>query len=178
MVGKHLPEQARRVLSGEDVNGKSTIVDDGPAARWLSTPAITVCDIWETKSLPIALTEGTAEGKVVLMPPEGGFIFRVTTFQPDNSFKAEDFASVVTDMGGAMEHNSEIPGMHRSDTLDIVTVISGEVYVVLEKAETLLKQGDTVILRGSMHAWSNRSNEPCKITSLMMGARRNTGRSL
>jgi mannose-6-phosphate isomerase-like protein (cupin superfamily) len=172
MGGKHLLEQARRVVSGEDQDGRSTIVDDGFAARRVASPAFTVCDIWETKALPIALTEGAAEGQVVLMPPEAGFIFRVTTFPPDNEFDREEFGSALDDMGGALDSDSKIPGMHKSDTLDIVTVISGEIYVVLETAETLLKQGDTVILRGSMHAWSNRSDEPCKITSLMMAARR------
>jgi quercetin dioxygenase-like cupin family protein len=73
---------------------------------------------------------------------------------------------------GAEDKDAGTSGMHVHPTVDIVTVVSGEVYVVFESAETLLKQGDTAVLRGAMHAWSNRSDHPCMITSLMMGAKR------
>ena len=61
--------------------------------------------------------------------------------------------------------------MHVHPTVDLVTVISGEIFVVFESAETQLRPGDTAIIRGAMHAWSNRSDKPCTITSLMMAAK-------
>jgi hypothetical protein len=35
--------------------------------------------------------------------------------------------------------------------------------LVLDKEEVHLKEGDTVVQRGTNHAWSNRSDEPCVI---------------
>ena len=35
--------------------------------------------------------------------------------------------------------------------------------MVLDKEEVHLKEGDTVVQRGTNHAWSNRSDEPCVI---------------
>lgn len=160
---------ARRVLCGQSAEGKSTIVSDGPTTRWLSTPAMTVCDIWETEALPVAFTQEPCEGKVVLDPARGGFIYRVTTFMPDDSFDPAEMAKLVEGMGGAMQQGDK-PGLHRSDTVDMVTVMSGECYCVLEEGEVHLTPGDTVILRGSVHAWSNRSTQPCMVASLMMGA--------
>jgi len=34
---------------------------------------------------------------------------------------------------------------------------------VLDTEEVYLKAGDTVVQRGTNHAWSNRSGRPCRI---------------
>jgi mannose-6-phosphate isomerase-like protein (cupin superfamily) len=56
-----------------------------------------------------------------------------------------------------------IAGMHQTDTVDIVTIISGEIWAVVETGETLVRAGDTVIQRGTWHAWRNRSDAPCTV---------------
>jgi quercetin dioxygenase-like cupin family protein len=61
--------------------------------------------------------------------------------------------------------------MHRTQTVDYGIVLSGEVYLVLDKEETLLKAGDVVVQRGTNHAWSNRSNEPCRMAFILIDAR-------
>ena len=48
--------------------------------------------------------------------------------------------------------------MHRTDTVDYGIVLDGEVYLILERAETLLRAGDVVVQRGTNHAWHNRSD--------------------
>jgi hypothetical protein len=173
MAGEHFEAQARCVVSGFDDDGRSTIASDGPTVRRVATPAFTVCDVWETESLPVPLTQGTAEGEVTLLPADTGFIYRVTTFPPDKEWSPEDFSQSLDGMGGegARDEASEKPNMHVHPTLDLITVVSGEIYVVFETSEALLKQGDTAVIRGAMHAWSNRSDAPCTITSLMMGAK-------
>lgn len=47
--------------------------------------------------------------------------------------------------------------MHRTDTVDYGIVLAGEVHLVLEQEETLLRTGDVVVQRGTSHAWHNRS---------------------
>jgi quercetin dioxygenase-like cupin family protein len=51
--------------------------------------------------------------------------------------------------------------MHRTDTLDVIIVVRGEIYMILDEEEVLLKPTDTVIVQGTNHGWSNRSDEPC-----------------
>ena len=68
----------------------------------------------------------------------------------------------------ADEKDSPHPLMHRTRTVDYRIVLSGEVYLVLDKQETLLKAGDVVVQRGTNHAWSNRSTEPCKMTFVLI----------
>src|SRR5690242_6037182 len=49
--------------------------------------------------------------------------------------------------------------MHRTKSLDYAVVIEGEVVLVLEDSEVLLKKSDVVIQRGTNHAWENRSDK-------------------
>jgi quercetin dioxygenase-like cupin family protein len=48
--------------------------------------------------------------------------------------------------------------MHRTQTLDYVVVIEGELVLLLDDSEVTLKQGDVVVQRGTDHAWENRSS--------------------
>ena len=65
----------------------------------------------------------------------------------------------------ASMYSSEAPHpyMQRTKTLDICIVLEGEITLVLDTEEVKLKAGDTVVQRGTNHAWSNRSGRPCVI---------------
>jgi quercetin dioxygenase-like cupin family protein len=58
--------------------------------------------------------------------------------------------------------------MHRTESVDYGIVISGEITLVLDKGETLLKQGDVVIQRGTNHAWANKSGKPCRMLFILV----------
>ena len=53
--------------------------------------------------------------------------------------------------------------MQKTRTLDFCLVLEGEITLVLDTEEVHLKAGDTVVQRGTNHAWSNRSDAPCVI---------------
>jgi quercetin dioxygenase-like cupin family protein len=61
--------------------------------------------------------------------------------------------------------------MHKTDTIDYAIVVSGEIYAVMEKGEVLLRAGDSLIQRGTNHAWSNRTEEPCVVAFVMVSAK-------
>jgi quercetin dioxygenase-like cupin family protein len=61
--------------------------------------------------------------------------------------------------------------MHKTDTVDYAIVISGEIYAVMEKGEVLLHPGDSLIQRGTNHAWSNRTEQPCVVAFVMVSAK-------
>ena len=55
------------------------------------------------------------------------------------------------------------PYMQKTRTLDFCLILEGEVTLVLDTEEVELRTGDTVVQRGTNHAWSNRSDQPCRI---------------
>jgi hypothetical protein len=64
------------------------------------------------------------------------------------------------------------PSMHRTDTLDCITCVIDEIYLVTDTGEVLMGPGDTVVIRGTNHAWSNRSDSPCLLVGTMVDATR------
>jgi quercetin dioxygenase-like cupin family protein len=58
--------------------------------------------------------------------------------------------------------------MHRTDTVDYGIVLAGEVYLVVERGETLLRAGDVVVQRGTAHGWHNRSDGVARMAFVNM----------
>jgi hypothetical protein len=177
MAGEHLQAQARRVVAGLDADGKSTIVIDEITKTRVATPGFTVCDLWQLDHLPSGVDDDdTLGGEVALDPPASGLVFRQTTFPPDSEWDlAAGYADALAAMDGSdayREDDGGIAGLHQTDTIDIITVLSGELYAVLEKSETLLRPGDTFVQRGTKHTWRNRGDVPATIAALMMPAKR------
>ena len=52
------------------------------------------------------------------------------------------------------------PHMHRTETIDYVIVIEGEIEMDMDDSTVKLKAGDIMIQRGTNHAWANRSGKP------------------
>ena len=51
--------------------------------------------------------------------------------------------------------------MHRTETIDYAICLEGEIWLVLDDSEVLMRAGDVCVQRGTNHAWSNRSDAPC-----------------
>ena len=50
--------------------------------------------------------------------------------------------------------------MHRTVTMDWAVILAGEVDLILDGGETRrLRAGDSVVMRGTMHQWVNRSSD-------------------
>jgi hypothetical protein len=55
------------------------------------------------------------------------------------------------------------PYMQKTRTLEFGIVQEGEIVLVLDTQEVTVRAGDFVVLRGSNHAWSNRSSKPAVV---------------
>jgi uncharacterized cupin superfamily protein len=66
-----------------------------------------------------------------------------------------------------------MPGrMHRTDTLDIIFVMAGEIDMELDDgAEVHLNTGDVMVQQGTNHAWWNRGTETCRLAIALLDAR-------
>jgi mannose-6-phosphate isomerase-like protein (cupin superfamily) len=176
MSGEYASAQARRVVTGLDADGRSAFVSDGDTPARLVTPGNTKCDIWRTRALPAVLMDGDGLDVGVLTEPvRGGLVYRVVTVPPDSAW---DRSVGYSDANGPLPWSIDpadsggIPGMHFTETIDFVTVISGEIYAVLETGEARLGPGDTFVQRGTVHAWSNRADVPVTFVSVMASATR------
>jgi mannose-6-phosphate isomerase-like protein (cupin superfamily) len=60
---------------------------------------------------------------------------------------------------------------HRTETLDYMAILRGEVHYLLPDRELHLRQGDTVVQAGVEHSWENRGTEPCWLLFAVVAGR-------
>ncbi len=169
--------KTRRVVTGHDKNGKAICLSDGYATNILQRPArpgVTLTNLWQTTTTPAEFdgAEETVDGPFVLHPPPLGTVFRVIEFAPEDSevMKTLDGKTAFADMGASSNivEGARHPFMHRTNSVDYAVILKGEIYMLMDDEDVLLKTGDTVIQRGTNHAWSNRGTETCMIAFILI----------
>jgi quercetin dioxygenase-like cupin family protein len=145
--------QVRRVVTGHDVNGKAVVkIDEIATKRSSNRRGHQGVLIWTTDATPadISSEKDGAEWQVAPPPIANGSIFRITEYSPGVESR-----------------------MHRTDTIDYVIVMAGEIDMRLDDGnEVHLKAGDVVVQRGTYHDWINRGNAPCVIAFILIDAKR------
>ena len=174
-----MPRPMRRVVTGHNAQGKSVFLMDGPSPHVLELagmPGLALTNLWVTDDAP-ADNSGRADAAarpIVLEPPPRGAIFRIVDFPPDKDVLGNlDRGKAFAAMGAhaAMDPDaSRHPGMHKTQTVDYALVLDGEIWALMDEDEALLKAGDGLVQRGTNHAWSNRSDRPCRMAFILVGA--------
>jgi len=137
----------RRVVTGHDAQGKSVVISDGPPPQHHPMHGREVGadfhEMWSsTQTVPLLTSveeREPNERKFTIMPVAGHLLRIIDIYPPKDGGKRTV--------------------MHRTQTLDYAVVIEGEVVLVLDDSEVVLKKGDVVVQRGTDHAWENRSDK-------------------
>ena len=141
----------RRIITGHDDAGKAIVKIDEICDHFREgRPGAMVCNVWTTDTAPADNSgqedKGKREGKFTMI--ENGSVFRIIEFKP-----------------GVQQR------VHRTDTIDYIVVMSGEIDMELESGEEVhLKQGDVMVQRGTVHNWINRGTEPCVMAVILIHA--------
>jgi mannose-6-phosphate isomerase-like protein (cupin superfamily) len=169
----------RRIVTGHNSSGKSIVMIDGPPARILGSDLRGLAEIWNTDNAPIDTQNATdrADVDVVLSPTANGSKFRFFAIAPeDPSLSDQEREAQVSErfaaMGASHERidTSRHAAMHKTETVDYVILLSGEVTLLLDEAERDLKPFDIVVQRGTNHAWVNKGKEPALLIAVLIDA--------
>jgi quercetin dioxygenase-like cupin family protein len=143
----------RRVVTGHDARHVAKVLMDGAATNWkTSSPGTVSTLIWSTDGTPADISVGeTIEdlGARILgtAPPANGSRFAVIDFPPGNTGR-----------------------MHRTETIDYVIVIAGEIDMDMDDSTVHLRTGDVMVQRGTNHAWVNRGTVPARLAFVLIDA--------
>ena len=168
----------RRVVTGHDASGRAVVLFDGESPhRFVLEKAggLKLTEMWETRGSP-ADNSGSGDAgdhERRIEPVGAGSVFRVIEYPPDRErLKTLDPDRFFHAMGAkaADAATRRHPGMHRTNTIDYCVILSGEIWAVLDDSEVLLRAGDVLVQRGTNHAWSNRTEEPCLIAFVLIAA--------
>jgi mannose-6-phosphate isomerase-like protein (cupin superfamily) len=172
----------RRVVTGHDENGHAVVISDDAApfvyVSKLQPDRFSV-DIWRTHETPATIVARAPEptlGPRRQMPTQNGTVLRINTIPPESEALRDmtpaDSARAFEAMGNAAAtthgQGGRHPLMHRTESIDYALILSGEITMLLDDAEVLLKAGDVVVQCGTNHAWSNRSDAPCTLAFFMI----------
>ena len=176
----------RRIITGHDENGRSIILEDGPSPHVLENPEQEgrgLTDLWRTFGAPADNSGGgsvdAADTQVTLAPPANGSVFRFFQVRPaawDADIPAEERARRDAEnfakMGASGAHDSASgqSGMHKTDTVDYIILLSGRVSMILDDGEVDMEPLDVVIQRGTNHAWVNRGDEAAVLAGIRIDA--------
>ena len=146
--------QVRRVITGHDASGRAVVkIDEVSQHAFVGRPGATGINVWTTEGFP-ASNDGAEDAglrKVGTTVPNGT-IFRILEFAPGLA-----------------------PRNHRTDSIDYIVVLSGEIDMELDDTVVHLKAGDVMVQRGTIHNWVNRGTQPCVLAVILIAARAGRG---
>jgi quercetin dioxygenase-like cupin family protein len=141
----------RRVVTGHDAHGASVFSADEEVPGTPLGPGGTLFyQVWGTDATPTPVDGAAQEPKtepLAVAPAAGGTRLLINEMPPGSASP-----------------------MHRTETVDYGIVLDGEVTLVLDDAERLLRAGDVVVQRGTNHRWENRSAAPARVAFVLIDA--------
>src|SRR5262245_11572864 len=163
---------ARRIVTGHNAQGKSIFVSDGPCPYFVDRAnGNSLTELWWEAEMPVdnSGNEDCGPPAFGLDMPKCGHILRIVEYAPDAVRKA------------AMEKNGRPSGhyiegqrhfgFHKTNTIDYAIVLEGEIWALMEEGEDkLMKAGDVLIQRGTVHGWSNRTDKPARVAFILIDA--------
>jgi mannose-6-phosphate isomerase-like protein (cupin superfamily) len=153
-----------RIVTGFDEGGSPAIIAQGEPPTVIHAGRYTTTELWVAGAGPrSAGVTDTSTGEWALEPPPGGACFRIVEIAPDPLAGEE--------AGAGAEAHAEFQGAHATDTLDYVTILRGEVTLIVGDTEVLLRPGDSVVQQpGVPHDWQNRSSESATMVGVLLSA--------
>ena len=155
----------RRVITGDDADGRSVIILDGGPSSASGVPDLGgLFEIWEDAATgPLNPRDHSDLGttRPVLGPRPGNVQVRwfVVAPLPDGVPKPQLDATVRQVFAGFdgdrhIIDQSRHPAMHETHSIDVICLLQGDVSLILEDGETRIRPGQVVIQRGTNHAWA------------------------
>ena len=170
-----LPSTASRASRALSADTPSPDVRTDPAR-----PGFAMHRMWVVDSCPAKIVYETLHLPHVLVPPASGFGAERVHIAAGRELERQGGTARgrgVLQVGGRGRRFDLVcrvqphPYMQKTRTLDLCVVLEGEITLVLDTQEVAVKQGEFAIIRGSNHAWSNRSGKPAVVAIACHDAR-------
>lgn len=146
--GKFEFSPIRRIVAGHDESGKAVVISDGEAKNYSHPGSRRSTLIWATKEVPADFfdLEDSGNWKLNVPPPPGGTIFRLIESAPGATY----------------------PALHRTDTIDYVICIKGQITMDLDDSTVVMNAGDVLVQLGTNHGWRNETDEPALVAFVLV----------
>ncbi|MDE3075452.1 MAG: cupin domain-containing protein [Chloroflexota bacterium] len=165
----------RRVVTGNDAQGRSRVVWDGPAPNAIGAPARPgggMLELWVFDHSPAPLSGERDDGNLPYSfePPQHGAHLRIVQAPPlpAGYVAPAEHEPQLRDDGQTWDRGGRL--VHKTQTVDYGILLEGERTLVLDDGDRLMKPGDVVVQLGNWHGWSSTDRTGCRMAFVMMGA--------
>lgn len=139
----------RIVVARDSEHGGMVAIDDEPP-KLVDTAQASAWEVWVADE-DVSRLEFAGDAAQArpwnLTPPSGGSAFRLIEFNPNST-----------------------SGMHSTQTLDYVVIVSGRIVLGTPERDVELGPGDVVVQLGAEHEWRNDFSEPCLAAAILLDA--------
>lgn len=164
-----VPRPVRRIVTGEDAEGRSLFVSDGPAPNHTTDPGTPLAQVvWVTGEAAVPGDEPAPAGHAFAFHSRGGSLLRVVDFPPDETYDTAHLARFLDEHGVRDKGDARHFWFHKTPSLDYAIVLEGEIHALMDEGEALMRPGDILIQRATNHSWSNRSGKPCRMAFVLL----------
>lgn len=149
-----------------------------------------VTEIWGFNTIPnLPLVPEHVLGdynKLGIFGPTGSVRVSVMSIPPEIDGQPSELGDLIGKVdfgtGGGMTPGPGGPGMHRTDSIDFLIVLKGEIDIAYpgedgQVKSVTVKEGDFIVQNGAYHEWRNRSKDLCVILVVVFGADRGSDSS-
>lgn len=171
----------RRVIMGNNGSGETVVVadDEVPPVTASLLPGLEINRVWELDDVTTPVGDaGVGAPKPVFYPAPNGVRFGMLTIPPGATYIPDagtdleaGAAELETKLPGAAAHFlPEQPGVHVTQTVDYIVVLSGRGSMRVDDIDVELGTGDVLIQNANPHAWFNDGDEPFVLVFTLVGA--------
>jgi quercetin dioxygenase-like cupin family protein len=142
----------RRLVTGHNGSRVATFVEDAACPHaYPITGGVVTTEFWCHSGTPDNAADyaDPISPDVAIAPPRGGSVLRIVEFPA---------------------HPDVEPYQHETASLDYCIVLEGEIYAIVGGEERLMRPGDVLVQRGTLHSWANRSDGPCRVMFVLIDA--------
>jgi quercetin dioxygenase-like cupin family protein len=125
------------VIIGHAPDKKAIVVADGPAGINNAKEQSASTTVWSSLAIP-----ATVEGE--------GFTVDPATYHKGSGAPKNGARLMIMDLAPGAKGK-----MHRTNTVDLVICLEGEIEMLLPDSSVRLKAGEILIQQSTIHAWTN-----------------------
>ena len=164
--GRNKLRPVRRVVTGNDSQGRSKVVWDSAAPNTKPSAGGGMVEVWAWEAAPLDLSIDHDGGRLPFhahAPEAGGYLRLVQSagkpadYDPARDPQHQPLRETRTRPGGADRggQNAFSSPVHQTETVDYGIVMEGERTLLLDSGELVMKKGDVVVQLGNWHGWTN-----------------------
>jgi len=146
------PPPVRRVITGHAPDKKAIVVADGAATIINAKEQSASTTVWSSLAIPVAFESE-------------GFTVDPATHHKGSGAPKNGARLMIMDLEPGAKGK-----MHRTNTVDLVICLAGEIEMLLPDSSVHLKAGEILIQQSTIHAWTNPGKVRARLAITLIDA--------